>query len=275
MLLLVPATGNYLAKTEQQSVCKAQTFAACLYKGKLSKRTQLRNFTCPETKGNVHTCSDACCSACAAELGCNSWTVWPHENNAHCFLTSWSKLYGPGKTDCASGFMPAPAPVPPVPPPKDAKNVLLLIVDDMRPQLNAAYGQTFMITPNLDKLATSQGAVVFDRAYVQMAWCSPSRNSFLTSRYPDTLQIWDFGKNFRDTPENPPDNSTSPDMKVVPMPQWFKHNGYISLGGGKVYHPNQPPNNDVPYSWSPGPLPYFNFTDPDCPHSLDNKVGCQ
>ena len=169
-----------------------------------------------------------------------------------------------------------PAPAPPVPPPKDAKNVLLLIVDDMRPQLNAAYGQTFMITPNLDRLAKSPGAVVFDRAYVQVAWCSPSRNSFLTSRYPDTLQIWNFGKSFRDTPENPPDNSTRPDMKVVPLPQWFKHNGYLSLGGGKVYHPNQPANNDVPYSWSDGPIPYFNFSDPDCPNSPgNNKVGCQ
>lgn len=48
------------------------------------------------------------------------------------------------------------------------------------------------IVVHSDRLA--RGGVVFNRAYVQMAWCSPSRNSFLTGRYPDTLQIWDFGK---------------------------------------------------------------------------------
>jgi hypothetical protein len=54
------------------------------------------------------------------------------------------------------------------------------------------------------------------------AWCSPSRNSFLTGRYPDTLEIWNFGKSFRDTRENPPTGGGSPDMTVVPMPQYFK-----------------------------------------------------
>ena len=34
------------------------------------------------------------------------------------------------------------------------KNVLFLVSDDMRPQLNVAYGQKFMHTPNLDKLAS-------------------------------------------------------------------------------------------------------------------------
>lgn len=46
------------------------------------------------------------------------------------------------------------------------------------------------------------------------------------------------------------------------------------LAGGKIYHPNQPKNNDVPYSWSPD-LPYFNFTDEACSSFHEsNKVGC-
>ena len=30
------------------------------------------------------------------------------------------------------------------------------------------------------------------------------------------------------------------------LPQWFKQAGFQSLGGGKIYHPNNPPNNDQP-----------------------------
>ena len=34
------------------------------------------------------------------------------------------------------------------------------------------------------------------------------------------------------------------------MPEFFKQHGYVSYGQGKLYHPNKPPNNDEPYSWS-------------------------
>jgi arylsulfatase A-like enzyme len=154
------------------------------------------------------------------------------------------------------------------------RNVLHLIVDDMRTQLNKAYGQSFMITPNLDKLAET--GTVFDHAYVQYAWCSPSRNSFMTGRYPDTLQIWNFGKNFRTTPQNPPTGGGSPDLSVTPIPEYFKQHGYLSVGGGKVYHPQQPPNNDVPHSWS-ADIPYFNFHNQLCPGDktlIHNCSGC-
>ena len=38
--------------------------------------------------------------------------------------------------------------------------VLFLIADDLRPQLNKAYGKTFMHTPNID--AFTDTALVFD-----------------------------------------------------------------------------------------------------------------
>jgi hypothetical protein len=58
----------------------------------------------------------------------------------------------------------------------------MITVDDLRPQLNEAYGMTETITPNLDKFA--KGALVFHRAYCQQAVCSPSRNSFMSGRRP-------------------------------------------------------------------------------------------
>lgn len=66
------------------------------------------------------------------------------------------------------------------------------VSDDMRPQLNVAYGSKFMHTPNLDRLAAS--GTVFDRHYTNFAICSASRNSFMTGRMPDTTQVIGYGR---------------------------------------------------------------------------------
>lgn len=58
-------------------------------------------------------------------------------------------------------------------------NVLLICIDDMRPQLGA-YGDTIMVTPNLDKLA-SEGRL-FNRHYAQVPTCGPSRACMLTGK---------------------------------------------------------------------------------------------
>ena len=68
-----------------------------------------------------------------------------------------------------------------------ARNILLIVVDDLRPQMKT-YGVPWMHTPNFDKLA-SQG-VLFENAYVQQSICSPTRNSFLSGRYPDKTKVW-------------------------------------------------------------------------------------
>ena len=70
-------------------------------------------------------------------------------------------------------------------------NVLLICVDDLRPQLGC-FGHTKMISPNIDRLA-GEGRL-FTRHYVQMAVCGPSRCSMLTSR---RLGVWDCWKELR------------------------------------------------------------------------------
>merc|ERR1712224_606092 len=88
----------------------------------------------------------------------------------------------------------------------------------------------------------------FDRAYVQIAVCSPSRNSFLTGRRPDSTRVWNFKWNFREL---------SNGSQWISLPQAFKKQGYITSGMGKVYHPGEPKNDDVPLSWSEE-YTYFN-----------------
>ena len=120
-----------------------------------------------------------------------------------------------------------------------AHNILLITVDDLRPQLNMSYGMPEMVTPNLDKFAAE--ATVFHRAFAQMAVCSPSRNSFMTGRRPDTTKVWNFINHFRES-------GIGEDW--VALPQFFREHGYLSYGSGKLYHPAKPPRNDFGLSWT-------------------------
>jgi iduronate 2-sulfatase len=103
------------------------------------------------------------------------------------------------------------------------RSVLLITVDDLRPQLGA-YGMHETLTPNVDQFAAS--ALLFQRAYCQMAVCSPSRNSFMSGRRPDTTRVWNFVGSFRDAAEG--------GNGWVTMPQFFKQAGFLTFGFGKL-----------------------------------------
>jgi hypothetical protein len=178
---------------------------------------------------------DCCCACAAAGDRCNGWTL--HAASKECYLKSDAGPSHAAKADDAvSAIMPPPPPYkPPFPTPAQAKNVLFLAVDDMRPSLGA-YNFTLpgrpSHSPNIDKLAAT--GTLFTRAYVQYAYCSPSRNSFMTGRRPDTTKVWEFKDHFRE------DGVGS---NWVSMPQFFKQHGYLTLGVGKLYHPSSAKEN--------------------------------
>ena len=66
-------------------------------------------------------------------------------------------------------------------------NVLIIVGDDHSYDVLGAYGSKLAHTPSLDRLA-AQG-VRFDRAYCNTPICSPSRQSFLCGRYPQTVGV--------------------------------------------------------------------------------------
>ena len=123
------------------------------------------------------------------------------------------------------------------------KDVLFIAVDDLRPELGC-YGEDSAKTPNIDGLAAT--SMVFERAYCQIAICSPSRASLLTGRRPDTNHVWKIDDN----------QYWRMFTNATTIPQYFKENGYRSIGMGKIFHPGPPSgHDDVKYSWS---LPYFH-----------------
>ena len=114
-------------------------------------------------------------------------------------------------------------------------NILLICVDDLKPTIGC-YGDPLARTPNVDRLAAR--GLRFDRAYCNQAVCSPSRNSLLTGRRPQTLGIYDLGTNFREAVPN-----------AVTLPQHFKQNGYHTEALGKIFHVGHG-NHEDPASWS-------------------------
>jgi arylsulfatase A-like enzyme len=116
-------------------------------------------------------------------------------------------------------------------------NVLLILVDDLRPELGV-YGAQHMVTPNIDQLAAE--GLLFRQAYVHQAVCSPSRISLLTGLRPDSTDAHHYATRLRDV---------LPD--AVTLPGHFKANGYTTVGvRGKIFHHAE----DGAGAWSQGPI---------------------
>ncbi len=71
-------------------------------------------------------------------------------------------------------------------------NILWLCSDQQRWDTLGCYGNPFVETPHLDRLA--RGGVQFANAFCQSPVCTPSRASFLTGRYPRTTRCRQNGQ---------------------------------------------------------------------------------
>jgi len=75
-------------------------------------------------------------------------------------------------------------------------NILWICTDQQRWDSLGCYGNHFLQTPNLDRLADE--GTIFENAYCQSPVCTPSRSSFLTGRYPRTTRCRQNGQDIPD-----------------------------------------------------------------------------
>ncbi|MEC5129644.1 sulfatase [Verrucomicrobiales bacterium BCK34] len=139
-------------------------------------------------------------------------------------------------------------------------NVLLICVDDLRPELKC-YGVDYIHSPNIDALAA--GGRIFTRHYVQAPTCGASRFTLLTGKYGGSNNdaLFHRSKALVAKPE-----SVDPSM-----PAWFKDRGYTTVSVGKVsHHPgglggpdwNDPSLPEMPNSWDRNLLPFGPWQHP-------------
>ncbi len=123
----------------------------------------------------------------------------------------------------------------------DKYNVLLIIVDDMRPDMDCFGGSQFKVyTPNINRLAKK--SLVLRQAYTQYASCGPSRATLLTGRRPDTHRLYkNTEANYSKT------NFTN-------MFAYFKRHGYKTYSIGKTFHSHpKSPRLTATDTWSEPP----------------------
>ena len=132
-----------------------------------------------------------CCSACTGTDTCAAFTFSPVRGT--CRLTATPHEHGPvpnvtsgtiiNNTNC----IPVKRPLPPVPssvPIAQRPNFVTLLIDDLGYddlRSHDLYPNASAFTPNTEKLM--RGGVTLGRHHSYM-WCSPTRRSFLTGRYP-------------------------------------------------------------------------------------------
>lgn len=71
-------------------------------------------------------------------------------------------------------------------------NILWICTDQQRFDTLGCYGNQYVETPNIDRLAET--GVLFENGYCQNPVCAPSRASFLTGRYPRTCGVRQNGQ---------------------------------------------------------------------------------
>ncbi len=139
-------------------------------------------------------------------------------------------------------------------------NILLICVDDLRPELNC-FGKDYIVSPHIDALAAKGRA--FQNHYVNAPTCGASRYTLLTGTYGSSSN----GALFSRAKE------LGKDPKAFPpsMPAWFKENGYTTVSVGKVsHHPggrggadwDKEDEPEMPLSWDRHLLPAGDWQHP-------------
>jgi len=121
-------------------------------------------------------------------------------------------------------------------------NILWISAEDLSPRM-AAYGDSTISTPNLDRLANE--GIVYDDVYTSAGVCSPSRNAIITGRF----QTSNGGHNMRTMGIGeykrlnlPQRYNSVPPPEVKLFPEYLRAKGYYTTNNVKTdYQFTAPP----------------------------------
>lgn len=122
----------------------------------------------------------------------------------------------------------------------DKPNVLMILVDDLKPALGC-YGDSVAKSPQIDRLAAR--GMRFDSAYCNQAVCAPSRFTLMLGSHSTSTGLYGLGSQLRQRwPQ------------AITLPQHFGRFGYRTESLGKVFHIGHGNEGD-PESFS---VPHFH-----------------
>ena len=121
--------------------------------------------------------------------------------------------------------------------PQKQPNILMIIADDMRPELSC-YGHSEVISPNIDALARS--GTRFTNAYCNAPVSGASRASLLTGIRP-------LGERFHSFEAKVENDAPG----ALTIPGYLKQNGYTTLSYNKVFHHQEDHDADWDVNWRP------------------------
>jgi N-sulfoglucosamine sulfohydrolase len=98
-------------------------------------------------------------------------------------------------------------------------NVIIFIADDVSWDDFGCYGNRYVQTPHIDKLAGN--GLKFTQLYLTASSCSPSRNSIMTGRYPHNTGAAEL--------------HTQPPLSMLSFPEVLRQHGYYSATSGKFH----------------------------------------
>ncbi len=156
-------------------------------------------------------------------------------------------------------------------PPK-SPNILFIAVDDLRPELGA-FGQSYAVTPHLDRFANQSS--VFKNHYVTVPTCGASRYSMLVGKLPKSKVELSNMAAVHQLAKKPQDQRTKTFI------QDLREKGFYTVGIGKIsHHPDgyvyeyHEPKSDLielpgswnemlfdPGKWGTGHNAFFGYAD--------------
>lgn len=158
-------------------------------------------------------------------------------------------------------------------------NILLICVDDLRPELGC-YGAAHVRSPNIDRLAAEGRR--FARHYVQAPTCGASRYGLLSGMRP--VHPAQLGNHFMVQHTSKQEEGETPESFV----HHFRRHGYRTVGIGKISHQadglarRDPDELELPHSWDEmlvrydkwgkGDAPFFGFADGSNRNTLKFEV---
>jgi iduronate 2-sulfatase len=146
------------------------------------------------------------------------------------------------------------------PQPAQKPNVLLICVDDLRPELKS-FGASHIFSPNIDNLA--EKGISFRKHFVNAPSCGPSRYTLLTGQYGPAGNNALFLRA----------SKIAQGIEAIDpsMPEWFRIHGYTTVSVGKVsHHPGGRGGEDwndstvieIPKAWDKHLMPVAEWEHP-------------